>query len=52
MNFDKKDLAKLEAAYDKAVEDKQKTFMFDENELVLDYAKYLIEYLTIELKDK
>jgi hypothetical protein len=38
-------LARFKKAYDKAVAEKADTFMFDGNEFVVGYAKYLIEYL-------
>jgi late competence protein required for DNA uptake (superfamily II DNA/RNA helicase) len=38
-------LARFKKAYDKAVTEKVDTFMFDGNEFVVGYAKYLIQYL-------
>lgn len=38
-------LERLRKAYQKAVADKADTFVFDGNEFVVDYAKYLIQYL-------
>lgn len=43
-------LKRFQVSYTKAVEEKAKTFIFDGNEYVVDYAKYLIEYLTSEFK--
>lgn len=43
-------LARFKKAYNKAVEDKVETFVFDGHEFVPAYAKYLIEYLTGQLK--
>jgi hypothetical protein len=34
--------------YDKAVAEKQKSFMFEEQEILTDYAKYVVEHLTGE----
>jgi len=41
----KKEFDILVAKYNIAVENKEKSFIFFGNELVVDYAKYLIEYL-------
>lgn len=43
-------LAQLKREYSEAAADKQETFMFNGNELVTGYAKYLIEYLDGEFK--
>lgn len=48
-------LPKLEAlreAYNYARENDIKVFKFEENDLLTDYAKYLIQYLDSELKPK
>lgn len=38
-------LERFRKAYQKAVADNADTFMFDGNEFVVGYAKYLIQYL-------
>lgn len=38
-------LKRFKVAYKKACENKQDTFVFNNNEFVTSYAKYLIEYL-------
>ena len=43
-------LARFKKAHAKAVADKADTFIFDGNEFVVSYAKYLIEYLNGVLK--
>jgi hypothetical protein len=35
----------LQAAYDKAVKEKKETFIFQGQEILTAYAKYLLEYL-------
>ena len=42
----KKDFDILVAKYNIAVENKEKSFIFFGNEILVDYAKYLIEYLS------
>ena len=41
-------LRRFKKAYGRAVADKKDSFVFDGNEFVTDYAKYLIEYLDKE----
>ncbi len=43
--FDRPKLAKLKVLYDKAVKARQEQFVFEGNDLLVSYAKYLIEYL-------
>lgn len=38
-------LRRFKVAYEQAVRDKKDTFVFDGNEFVQGYAKYLIEFL-------
>jgi hypothetical protein len=38
---------RLQKAYDKAVSSKAETFIFEENEYLTAYAKYLLEYLAM-----
>jgi len=45
------DLPTLKKAYNKAVEDKANTFMFKDTELLVAYAKYLLQYLESVKKD-
>lgn len=42
-------LRRFKVAYNKAVADNVDTFLFDGNEFVVGYAKYLIEYLDSRL---
>lgn len=42
-------LERFRKAYQKAVADQVDTFMFDGNEFVVGYAKYLIQYLDMNL---
>jgi hypothetical protein len=51
INFNIFDLNRLKAKYKEAVEKKQEMFLFDQEEILTSYAKYLIEYLEIALKD-
>jgi hypothetical protein len=50
INFDREKLRRLKTAYDRAVKQGNESFMFDGNELLTAYAKYLIEYLTDKFK--
>lgn len=50
MSFTEADLAKFKSAYDTAVKNNQQEFLFENHEYVVDYAKYLIEYLTGEFE--
>jgi hypothetical protein len=45
INWNKPMLERFRKAYQKAVAEKVDTFMFDGNEFVVGYAKYLIQYL-------
>ena len=38
-------LKELKKAYEKAVKEKAYSFIFNEQEVLTDYAKYLIQYL-------
>ena len=46
MSVDSSTFSRLEKEYQNAVVNSKNTFIFDGNELLTDYAKYLIEYLT------
>ena len=46
ISVDKSTFSRLKNEYQKAVNTSQNTFMFDDNELLTNYAKYLIEYFT------
>jgi hypothetical protein len=46
MSVDLPTFSRLKNEYQKAVVNSKNTFIFDGNELLTDYAKYLIEYLT------
>lgn len=50
VEFNKIKLIKFEKAYDKAEKANAESFVFEGNEYVLGYAKYLIEYLEGKLK--
>ena len=43
-----KDLKPLKAAYQKAVKEKKDFFLYNGQEVVTTYAKYLIEYLELK----
>jgi len=40
---------RLKEAYEQAIKDKKKIFVFDGGELLVDYAKYLLQYLEMKL---
>lgn len=46
IKFDKQELANLKRAYTIAVDAKKTQFVFKGNDLLVSYAKYLIEHLT------
>jgi hypothetical protein len=46
MSVDLSTFSRLEKEYQNAVANSNDTFIFDGNELLTTYAKYLIEYLT------
>lgn len=46
LSVDKSTFLRLKNEYKNAVRDSKDTFIFDGNELLTKYAKYLIEYLT------
>jgi len=50
--FDKKKFLELEAAYYNALETNIKQFTFDGNEILVDYASYILMYLAPKFKDK
>jgi len=50
IKFTPEKVISLKKEYKKAVDSNQETFMFDGKELVVGYAKYLIEYLDSVLK--
>jgi hypothetical protein len=43
-------LQRFKRRYNKAVEENVETFMFEGHELLVRYAKYLIEYLETQFK--
>ncbi len=49
--FTKDMLKKFKAAYQKAIEEKKDTFLFDGDEFLVSYAKYVIEYLESKFKN-
>ena len=52
LNLSKADLERLKTAYRRAVDAGETQFTFDGHELVVSYAKYLIEYVEGQLKRK
>lgn len=50
MEFTPEKLAELKKAYSKAKEKGQNSFVFDDVELLVDYAKYLIQYLEMQFE--
>jgi len=50
--FDKGKYKKLKESWKKAVEEKKDSFNFENQELVTDYAKYLIQYLKSKFDEK
>ena len=45
MTFTKEKLSELKKQYNVAVQNNQEVFIFDGSELLVSYAKYLIQYL-------
>ena len=45
VHFDRPKMKRLQARYDRAVEKKEEWFVFDGEQYLTDYAKYLLEYL-------
>jgi hypothetical protein len=43
---------KLKSAYNKAVKENKDSFVFEGDEWLTSYAKYVIEYLTPKFKNK
>jgi len=43
------DLDKLTSLYEKAVEDNEDVFMYEGQEILTTYAKYLIEFLKVQI---
>jgi len=52
IQFDKDKLENLKAFYKKAVDTNQEQFVFEGHDLLVAYAKYLIEYLESRLGGK
>ncbi len=46
INFDKSKYESLKLSYKNSVFQKKDVFLFEGNELLTDYAKYLLEYLS------
>ena len=46
LSVDKSTFSRLKNEYKNAVRDSKDTFIFEGNELLTNYAKYLIEYFT------
>lgn len=51
IQFDPEKMKRLEKAYEKAVSDGDKSFIFEGDEFVTGYAKYVIEYLHMVFKE-
>jgi len=50
IEFDKARLKRLKTAYNDTIEQKKESFIFEGRELLVSYAKYMIEYLEGRLK--
>ncbi len=50
MTFTKEKLSELKKQYNVAIENNLEVFIFDGSELLVSYAKYLIQYLETQLK--
>lgn len=50
ISFTKQKYKELKKRYDEAVANKEKSFMFGDQELVTDYAKYMLEYYEMMIK--
>lgn len=50
MTFTKEKLSELKKQYNISVQNNQEVFIFDGTELLVSYAKYLIQYLETQLK--
>tara|TARA_R110000782_G_scaffold201501_1_gene290193 strand:+ start:390 stop:572 length:183 start_codon:yes stop_codon:yes gene_type:complete len=50
LTFDKKRIDLLRESYEKAHRDGKDTFVFDNNELDVRYAKFMLEFLDIQTK--
>lgn len=50
MDFNKDKVKSLRKEYDKAVKEGKDVFVFEGQELVTNYAKYLLEYLEPKFK--
>jgi len=52
ISVDKSTFTRLNKEYQNAVQGSKEVFIFDGNELLTSYTKYLIEYLTPMFKNK
>jgi hypothetical protein len=50
INFDRQKLKELKNLYNKAVKDNKESFIYNGDEYLTSYAKYVIEYLETKLK--
>lgn len=50
VNFDRLKLMKLKREYSKAIREKKESFVFEGNLLLVNYAKYLIQFLEMKFK--
>ena len=51
LTLNKQGLISLKKSYEKAVKSKKKSFRFDGKEMVTGYAKHVIDYLEVKLKN-
>ncbi len=49
VNFNREKLVELKKMYETSVKNNVEVFIFEGNELLTDYAKYLIQYLETKL---
>jgi len=52
ISFDNNKYTKLRKAYKTALNDGKKSFVFEGHEVLVSYAKYLLEYLETQLRVK
>jgi hypothetical protein len=50
VDFDRAKLVRLKRAYHKARLEEKETFVFEDRDYLVDFARYLIEYLERQLK--
>jgi hypothetical protein len=50
IKFDRPKLVRFKRAYKAAIIKEEETFVFEEHEFLVDYARYLIEWMEIQLR--